>query len=102
MKFIRHMKFFVAMLLLTCSSYTTQAQSAYIQNNFSAVRSDVDQVYGIQTNFSGIEDTLHLDIYKPVGDSNCLRPLLVLVHGGSWIGGSKLDQNIVFIAQEMA
>lgn len=46
--------------------------------------------------------TLLLDIYTPVGDNNCLRPLLVLVHGGAWIAGSKSDGSIVSIAQKMA
>lgn len=43
-----------------------------------------------------------MDIFKPVGDENCERPMMVLVHGGAWVGGSKEDSNIKFIAREMA
>jgi Carboxylesterase family len=60
--------------------------------------------YGIDTNYAGIATSLLLDLYKPVGDANLERPILVLVHGGAWLGGCKDDPNsgIVVIAKEMA
>lgn len=32
---------------------------------------------------------LKMDIYKPVGDGDALRPLLILSHGGAYYNGSK-------------
>lgn len=78
-----------------------QAQLPYTETLFG-FRTEKDIVYDLVPGFAGPEDTLRLDIYKPLGDDNCRRPCLVLVHGGAWIGGSKEDLNMVNIATEMA
>ena len=77
------------------------AQLPYTQNSF-AYDSLLDVVYGVATNYSGNKDTLKLDIYKPTGDNNCLRPIMVLVHGGDWIGGSKEEIDLVYMSKELA
>lgn len=91
-------------LLIPCFfvlAFQLDAQLPYTQNQFSfSVESDI--VYGVSENYVGLNDTLKMDIYKPIGDDNCRRPCLVLVHGGSWIGGSKADVNIVNIAEDFA
>jgi len=96
------MRYFIILLTFLIASNSIEAQNAYTQNHFNVRLSDPDIIYGIQRNFAGIDDTLLMDIYKPEGDTNCQRPLLILVHGGSWVAGSKNDPNIVFLAQEMA
>lgn len=89
-------------LLACCFSFALlHAQVPYTQNTFSYTV-DTNIVYGVATNYAGLPDTLLMDVYKPVGDNNCHRPVLVLVHGGSWIAGTKEDQNIVLISQQMA
>ncbi len=42
-------------------------------------------------------DTFNLlmDVYQPVGDSLCHRPVLVLAHGGSFVQGDRTDDNAV-------
>lgn len=76
-------------------------QLAYTENTYDfTVETDLE--YGTSTDYSGQSETLLLDIYKPVGDNNCKRPCLVLVHGGSWIAGSKEDATIVNIAKSFA
>lgn len=82
-------------------SINCDGQLPYTLSTFS-FSTETDIQYGVAQNFAGINDTLLLDIYKPIGDQNCYRPCLVFVHGGSWIGGSKEDQNIVNIAKEFA
>lgn len=52
-----------------------------------AVYTEKNLVYGTAVNYLGISDTLTLDLYKPINDGNTTRPLLVLVHGGSWLNG---------------
>jgi acetyl esterase/lipase len=32
---------------------------------------------------------LHLDILRPAGPSNSLRPAVIYVHGGGWLGGER-------------
>lgn len=94
------MRLFSLVFLFTIGFYAV-SQTPYTQNNYSiSIESDV--VYGISENFAGIDDTLLMDIYKPIGDDNCNRPCLVLVHGGAWIGGTKNDVNIQNIATSFA
>jgi len=38
---------------------------------------------------------LKMDVYQPYGDSLCRRPVLVLAHGGSFISGTREDDNAV-------
>lgn len=34
-------------------------------------------------------DTMMMDIYEPTGDTSSARPLIILAHGGSFIGGTR-------------
>lgn len=49
--------------------------------------------YGVATNFGGREDTLHFDVSFPTDDTlpACGRPLLLAVHGGAFIRGSRSE-----------
>jgi alpha/beta superfamily hydrolase len=76
-------------------------QLPYSQPQF-AYDSLMDVVYGTAVDYAGNPVTLTMDIYKPKADSNCLRPVVVLVHGGAWIGGSKNDVDLVVMSREFA
>lgn len=77
------------------------AQTPYTQPEFQ-IDSLIDVVYGTATNYSGYTDTLKMDIYKPKGDNNCKRPVILFLHGGAWVVNSKEDPNMQFKAREMA
>lgn len=77
------------------------SQLPYTANNY-AYSVEKNITYGSALDFAGKDVDLLMDIYKPVGDNNCIRPCIVLVHGGSWIAGSKEDLNIVLIAKSLA
>lgn len=62
--------------------HTTPDQFTYRVEN--------DIVYGSAMNYLGISDTLLLDVYTP-NNGDTQRPLMVLVHGGNWLGGCKDD-----------
>jgi para-nitrobenzyl esterase len=62
---------------------------------FSQVTTISNVVYGWNVNVSGNTDTLKMDIYLPAGDTASIRPLIILAHGGSFLGGSKTDQDQV-------
>ncbi|MCG9910713.1 MAG: T9SS type A sorting domain-containing protein [Flavobacteriales bacterium] len=51
-----------------------------------------DIVYGNNAQGAG---NLLLDFYEPANDPIAQRPLIILVHGGSFIGGSKTDDPAV-------
>ncbi len=94
------MKFFTSVIFLFLSA-NISAQLAYTQTNY-AYDSIMDYAYGIETDYAGNADTLLMDIYKPHGDGNCLRPVIVLVHGGSWVAGSKEDVDLVYLSRNLA
>ncbi len=66
----------------------------------STISSDV--TYGSAYNVNGQTQSLELDIYQPQGDTAAVRPLLIMAHGGSFIGGSKTGTDVVFICQKFA
>ena len=88
-------------LFFLCMVHFVKAQLPYTQSIFS-YDSLINVVYGTAVDYAGNTDTLKMDIYKPTGDSNCLRPTIVLVHGGSWIGGSKEDPYLVLMSRFFA
>ncbi|MBK9060053.1 MAG: carboxylesterase family protein [Flavobacteriales bacterium] len=76
----------------------------YVTPDQFAFRVDSNLVYGTAPNYLGVPVTLTLDLYKPIGNTDDARPLLVLVHGGSWLAGCKNDGNsgVVGLARAFA
>jgi para-nitrobenzyl esterase len=58
--------------------------------------------YGSAPDLSGNQVTLTLDMYQPTGDTQRSRPAIVLVHGGSFVGGSSTDSGVVKLAKAFA
>jgi acetyl esterase/lipase len=58
--------------------------------------------YGSAPDLSGNLVTLTLDMYQPAGDTLQSRPAIVLVHGGSFVGGSSTDSGVVKLAKAFA
>ena len=71
----------------------------YLEKGLYTWTVEKDLVYAHRTNYVGETDTLLLDLYKPVGNFCPERPLVVLVHGGSWLTGCK--EGISWFAEEM-
>ena len=46
--------------------------------------------------------TLRMDIYKPVGDTNTRRPVIILCFGGGFVQGTRNMPDMVQLAQEYA
>lgn len=63
----------------------------------SDVTSDIQ--YGANTNFDGSNQNLLLDVYKPTGDTETDRALIIFIHGGSFISGSKTGPDVVPLAK---
>lgn len=58
--------------------------------------------YGAANNYLGPSTPLAMDLYMPYGDTATNRPLLVLAHGGSFIGGNRKAADIVKVCTEFA
>ena len=93
--------FTLSLIIFTGLSFNTFAQTPYTQPiyNYDSI---VDIEYGVANNYAGNADTLLMDIYKPIGNSNCLRPIMILAHGGAWVVESKENNSIQNMARELA
>lgn len=74
----------------------------YATDVFTAVSITSNIVYGQNTSFSNQNTPLKLDFYAPTGDTAAKRPLIIWTHGGSFLGGSKTDPDMVALSNAFA
>ncbi len=75
----------------------------YDKEVFTNYGSSMDVTYGQAKNFYGSNQVLKMDIYQPSGDTIPMRPLIIWVHGGSFIGGDKLNgSDVVDLARKFS
>jgi len=74
----------------------------YDQEVFSSVQITSNVVYGSNVDNTGATISLTMDIYQPAGDTLAARPLIVWVHGGSFIGGTKNDPDVTALCTRFA
>jgi alpha/beta superfamily hydrolase len=91
-------------LLLTGAAFSQSpcATGRYASDVFANFTTTSDVTYGQNASWNGAATTLKLDIYQPTGDAETNRPLILFVHGGSFIGGSKTDGDMVTMCQKFA
>jgi len=98
--------FTLAALLFSLSvsgqTYIDTTNGRYWNEVFPTVTITPNVVYGSAVNVNGINQSLDLDIYQPWGDTFQFRPVLVFAHGGSFIFGTKNDQDIVDLCMHFA
>ena len=74
----------------------------YASDVFTNVTTTNNVVYGSNVSAGGTTTSLNMDIYQPTGDTETNRPLIIWAHGGSFIGGSKTDGDMVSLSQAFA
>jgi para-nitrobenzyl esterase len=82
--------YFIALCLSILVVYRADAQCAggrYQNEIFSGYTLD-SVVYSTPYN-------LKVDIYQPAGDTLSARPLIILAHGGSFVSGTREDDNTI-------
>lgn len=93
--------------LAISSMITVQAQDCsggrYDTEIFADFDLTSDIVYGNNVSYdnSGSEDVA-LDVYEPTGDTETSRPLLIFIHGGTFIAGSKTGDDVKPLAEMYA
>jgi poly(3-hydroxybutyrate) depolymerase len=98
-----HAYLVVSFALLVTSSFAQPCQNGrYATEVFPNHTLTSNITYGANTTFSGANNSLKLDFYEPTGDSELNRPLIIWVHGGSFLGGSKTDQDMTVLSQRFA
>jgi poly(3-hydroxybutyrate) depolymerase len=58
--------------------------------------------YGQNLSWTNSNTVLKLDFYEPTNDNMSARPLIIWVHGGSFIGGSKTDNDVKTLSERFA
>ena len=100
------MKKLYAILILgltwNASAQEPCSSGRYASDVFNDVTVTSNINYGSNTSWSGGNTTLSLDVYEPTGDTETARPLIIWVHGGSFIGGSKTDGDVVELSQRFS
>ena len=76
-------------LLATASLLQAQDCSIDFLTPQFGVQQEMDLAYGTQERFNGQQEVLRLNLFKPVGDGQTERPLIVLVHGGGFFDGHR-------------
>ncbi len=102
--------FTVLCIAVIFASTSLRAQQRYIDEIFSDVEVVTDQEYGVNISvLIGGPESLLCDIYKPVGDTFTKRPLVVVLHNGTFLPqgavaptGDKNDYGNVEICRRLA
>jgi para-nitrobenzyl esterase len=79
-----------------------QCGNRYLEDISTSFIKHEDIIYGSNLDNKNQQTELLLDVYEPAEDTLSLRPLMIFVHGGSFVGGSRTDQDIDKIAQYFA
>src|SRR5690554_1034959 len=103
---IKHMKKIYLMGAAIATFLTVQAQDCtggrYGTEIFTNLDVTSDVQYGSNVNYDGSNQNLLLDIYRPTGDTETDRPLIIFIHGGTFVVGSKTQADVKPLAEMFA
>jgi para-nitrobenzyl esterase len=102
MKKIYLLSFSSLLSVFALNAQTPCASGRYATDTFTANTITSNIVFGSNTSASGATTSLTMDIYEPTGDTETARPLIIWAHGGSFIGGTKNDGDVVALSQRFA
>jgi len=63
------------------------------REDFFEVELEANVIYGSATTQGGVTEDLVMDIYSPRNNNSTERPLLILAHGGGFLGGDKISMS---------
>jgi len=67
----------------------------YRDEVFTGVTVTNDVTYGSALSQTGVPTTLRFDLYRPTGDTETGRPLIIWIHGGSFCCGNENSPELV-------
>ncbi|MBK8847331.1 MAG: T9SS type A sorting domain-containing protein [Bacteroidetes bacterium] len=78
----------------------TKTQLNYVDQQYNFVK-EASVLYGVDNQYNGANTNLYMDIYKPVGDNNTSRLILMFIHGGGFVQGTRqeMDQMCIDFAK---
>lgn len=93
---------FLAAMAFSTLGHAQCTNGRYASDVFTNVTMTQNITFGQNVNVNGTMQTLKLDFYEPEGDNVAKRPLIILAHGGSFIGGSSTDMDVVSLCNAFA
>lgn len=97
------MKKLLLLLSLIIMAFTVNAQcdgSRYQSFVFSDFTVTTDIEYGSNLDMNGDQESLLMDVYTPNGDTETSRPLIIVCHGGYFLGGDKGETDVVPLCED--
>lgn len=88
-------------IIAALAVFTNLSAQRYKDKIFTEVTMD-SVTYGSAKTYTGSPQELKMNIFQPVGDTATNRPLLVLAHGGSFIGGNRYLPDVTYLCTEFA
>jgi len=101
-------KFYVTLCALVAFTVASNAQTLcnngrYSSDVYTTIDSTLGITYGAATPYTGSgSTTLTLDFYQPAADTAKVRPLIIWMHGGSFLGGSSTDADVQSLSHHFA
>lgn len=94
------MRLFVLLALIFCS--TPLFSQRYITDEFPLLDSLIGGTYGEAVNYLGENQDLLYDFYAPKDDDLDKRPLIIYMHGGGFVEGSRSYPSVKMLSRKMA
>jgi hypothetical protein len=97
------MKRITLLALLLCLVLTANAQTIpWVTKQYTT--KDTTVVYHTAVDYRNLNVALSMDVTQPTNDPprTCGRPLMILIHGGTFMYGSKADANMALLRQDFA
>jgi para-nitrobenzyl esterase len=90
-----------SLLIFSVKSTSAQCGQRYHDKIFmDSVVSNIQ--YGANLKMNNTNQNLLLDIYFPKGDNETSRPLIIIAHGGNFLGGAKNGADVKPLSQDFA
>jgi len=98
------LNFILACCIATIAFLPGELQSQEFVDTLYSFETQLNIPYGNAIDFAGQTRQLRLDVSRPNGAPLpvCGRPLVLIIHGGAWVAGSKDDAGIVTLREEFA
>lgn len=93
---------FISLGAIYAQSQTLCDNGRFANEVFENVTVTPNVQYGQNASWTGSNTNLFFDFYEPQDDNMEARPLIIWVHGGSFLGGSRVDQDVVTLSQRFA
>jgi poly(3-hydroxybutyrate) depolymerase len=104
------MRFNITLFFLLLSQFLFSQKLRYLDPIFTQVSKTANVTYGNAPSITSIYISeswttnidLKMDIFQPVGDTVSKRPLIIFIHSGGFINGSKDHQDMQYLCDSFA